>query len=419
MNGRRAPDRAAHAPLLAYLAIVIGVLSGSPLHAQQSSPTPALTVEAAVQKALAANRALQSARLSLPVAAADVQIARERPNPDFLFETERETPKQAVGLSLPIELGHKRQARIALADASSKVAEADVARTEADIENDVRRAYYTAVAADRRVALSEEIRGLAQRLRDTAATRAQAGDVAELEVVQLTIGVLEADQDVSAARGDAAAARADLDVLLGEPSTASFTLTDDLTAAPLPALPGVLARVAEANSTLLGLERRITEQTARRDVAASLKVPDLNVSGSVTYLAMPEFRVGWRASAGMTVPLFSSHTAGVTREDAELARIRAERDATRIAIDSAVTVAFVRAAAVREQVLRFNQEILPALERADSMIQEGYTAGHTPLVTVLAALRQSRESRAKGLQAALDYQLALTDLERAAGTRLP
>jgi hypothetical protein len=38
---------------------------------------------------------------------------------------------------------------------------------------------------------------------------------------------------------------------------------------------------------------------------------------------------------------------------------------------------------------------------------------------VLAALRQSRESRAKGLQAALDYQLALTDLERAAGTRLP
>jgi cobalt-zinc-cadmium efflux system outer membrane protein len=182
MNGRRAPDRAAHAPLLAYLAIVIGVLSGSPLHAQQSSPTPALTVEAAVQKALAANRALQSARLSLPVAAADVQIARERPNPDFLFETERETPKQAVGLSLPIELGHKRQARIALADASSKVAEADVARTEADIENDVRRAYYTAVAADRRVALSEEIRGLAQRLRDTAATRAQAGDVASKRI---------------------------------------------------------------------------------------------------------------------------------------------------------------------------------------------------------------------------------------------
>jgi outer membrane protein TolC len=52
------------------------------------------------------------------------------------------------------------------------------------------------------------------------------------------------------------------------------------------------------------------------------------------------------------------------------------------------------------------------------MVQDGYSAGQTPLVTLLAALQQTRESRRKGLQAALDYQLALADLERAVGTRI-
>ena len=108
----------------------------------------------------------------------------------------------------------------------------------------------------------------------------------------------------------------------------------------------------ETNATLVGFEHRITEQTARRNVAMSLKTPDLNVTGAVTYLAEPEFHVGWRAGAGLTLPLFTTHAAGVAREEAELARLQAELEATRLSIDGAVAAALARAAAVREQVVR-------------------------------------------------------------------
>lgn len=393
------------------------ILASAPLDAQQPA-APSLTVEQAIERAVAANQSLAAARLQRSVAAADVAIAAERPNPDLSFEAERETPKQAVGLSLPIELGGKRQSRIALANASVGVAEADIATAATQVENDVRRAYYAAVAADRRVVLATETRALAQRVRDTAATRAQAGDVAQLEVVQTDIGVFEADQDVSAARGDAAAARTDLNVLIGQPADAAFTLTSDLSLPPLPPLADLLSRIDTTNTTLLTFERRIAEQTARRTLAASLRVPDVSIGGAVTYLAEPEFRAGWRASAGVTLPLFTSHTAAVTREDAELARLRAERDAARATIAGSVAAALARAAASREQVTRFENDILPALARAEQMVQEGYSAGHTPLVSVLAALQQARESRTKGLQAALDYQMALVELERAMGTKL-
>jgi cobalt-zinc-cadmium efflux system outer membrane protein len=382
---------------------------------QTSSP---LTLEAARQRAREANRSLIAARLQRPVSLAGVGVAAERPNPDLSFEAERETPKQSIGLWLPIELGGKRPRRIALAEAGVAAADAEIARVTAEIDNDVRRAFYTVLAADRRVALVNDTRSLAARVHDTAAIRAQAGDVPELEVVQTQIGLLEADQDLTAARGEASAARTELNVLIGEPPAAPVTLDGALDATPLPVLASLLQLAREASTTLASLDRRIAEQEARRDLAVALKVPDLTAGAALTYLAQPEFAVGWRASAGLTLPLFTRHAAGVAVESAELTRLRADRDANLAAIESAVAAALTRAAAAREQMTRFDTEILPALQRAEQMVQDGYTAGQTPLVAVLTALQQTRESRAKGLQAALDYQLALADLERAVGTRL-
>jgi cobalt-zinc-cadmium efflux system outer membrane protein len=399
------------AALVAYTAI-------SPIDIQARQASSPLTLEAARQRAREANRSLIAARLQRPVSSAAVGVAAERPNPDLAFDVERETPKQSIGLSLPIELGGKRPRRIALAQAGVLAADAEIARATAEIDNAVRRAFYTVLAADRRVALVTDTRSLAARVHDTAAIRAQAGDVPELEVVQTQIGLLEADQDLTAARGEASAARTELNVLIGEAPDAPVTLAGSLDATPLPALAPLLQLARDASTTLASLDRRIAEQEARRDLAAALKTPDLTTAAAITYLAQPEFAVGWRASAAITLPLFTRHAAGVAVESAELTRLAADRDANLAAIESAVGAALARAAAAREQMTRFETEILPALQRAEQMVQDGYTAGQTPLVAVLTALQQTRESRAKGLQAALDYQLALADLERALGTRL-
>jgi len=62
--------------------------------------------------------------------------------------------------------------------------EADIARIQAELQNDVRHAYYAVVAGERRLELANEARALALRVRDAAATRAAAGDVPQLDVVQ-------------------------------------------------------------------------------------------------------------------------------------------------------------------------------------------------------------------------------------------
>jgi hypothetical protein len=48
------------------------------------------------------------------VAVAGVGVAGERPNPELHVELEKETPKEAYGLAVPVELGGKRGRRLAV-----------------------------------------------------------------------------------------------------------------------------------------------------------------------------------------------------------------------------------------------------------------------------------------------------------------
>ncbi len=64
---------------------------------------------------------------------------------------------------------------------------------------------------------------------------------------------------------------------------------------------------------------------------------------------------------------------------------------------------------------RYEKEALPRVVQLERMAQDGYNAGQTGFVALLQALQQAHETRQRGFQAALDFQSALADLERAMG----
>jgi cobalt-zinc-cadmium efflux system outer membrane protein len=150
-----------------------------------------------------------------------------------------------------------------------------------------------------------------------------------------------------------------------------------------------------------------------------MKTPDLATGASWTFDAEPEFAHGYRASIGVTVPLLTTHKAGVVLEEAELARLKAERDATLADVNGQVSAALARAAAAREQALRSETEGLPRAEEVERMAQDSYNAGQTGLVSLLQALQFTREVRRRQLDASLGFQIALAELERAIGAPLP
>ena len=372
-----------------------------------------LKLDDAMTLALANNKTIAAARLRHPVTLAGVGVAGERPNPDVLYEAARDTPRQAISLNFPIELGGKRGARVAAAQAAVATGDAEVDQIIAGVLDNVRRTYIELAAAVRKVAIAEEVAGLYTRARDAAHARYEAGDAPRRDDVAAQADWLTAQNDLTAARGDVEATRSELNVLLGQAPGAPLTLATPAQLGPVPDLPTALAQADQQNTDLKVLDREIEEQTARVNVARSLQKPDATVGGGITFDAEPDFSVGWRADFGMTLPLFTTHKAGVALESAELGHLQAEREAVRADIEGAVASALARAASAQTQVNAYDRDILPLTQQDEAFAQDAYQSGQTGIDALILALQHARERRLAGLQALLDFHLALADLERA------
>jgi cobalt-zinc-cadmium efflux system outer membrane protein len=372
-----------------------------------------LTLSDAVARAVAANPTIAAARLQRSVDLTGVSVAGERPNPDLQYEAARETPHQAISAALPIELGGKRKRRIELAQATVAVGDADLARVIADVRREVRRAYFEAVAAESRARIAEDVRGLTERARDAASARVTAGDVPRSDLTQSNLALANSENELLGAQGEVAATHAELNTLLGQPADAPLVLADSLAGGAPIALPEALALATQSNVDLQLFDRQIAEQATKVDLAKALTIPDISAGGAFTYDAQPEFSYGWRFTGGVTLPVFTRHKAGVAVENSVLARLKQERAALAARIAGAVSAALARAGAARAQLDRYEQVILPLAQEAERQAQAAYSGGQIGLPALVQSLLTARDTRERGLQAGLDYQHALTELDRA------
>ena len=114
----------------ALVVVVFATASATPAaHAQTAAPANAsvLTLADALDLAGSASPNIDAADAGVRAASAARRVASLRPNPSLNADFENvggsrtyndiEAPKQTVSVGVPVELGGKRSARIALADA--------------------------------------------------------------------------------------------------------------------------------------------------------------------------------------------------------------------------------------------------------------------------------------------------------------
>jgi cobalt-zinc-cadmium efflux system outer membrane protein len=404
-------------PLIAAVGLA-GLLVSTEV-AAQVAPVGSLTMRAAIERAMAANPTIGAARLRGPINLANLAVARERLNPEGSIELEKETPKEAYGIAVPFELGGKRARRIEVAQATIRAGDAELAATIAQVRNDVRRAYFGQMVAEQRLMILREQRDISIRTRDTAQARLDAGDVPRLEVMQAQLALAAVENEATAGEGTAAAARAGLNALLAQPLDTPTVLSTTIDEAAPPGTEAALMLAQTASTELISLDRQIEAQRARIQLAQALRVPDLTPTFTLTHRAEPEFTYGWRAGAAVTLPLFTTHRAGVFVEQTTLDQLMAQRQATLLRIQGEVTAASQRAQAQRELFVRYRDQIIPQAQQVEQLAQDAYQLGQTGIGPLLLALQATRDVRLRSLDAIDQFQTALADLERAIGAPLP
>jgi cobalt-zinc-cadmium efflux system outer membrane protein len=397
---------------------LVVLLVPRPALAQPQNPPP-LTLAAALERAMASNPAILAAQGRRAIGAAGVAVAGERLNPEGRVELDRDTPRQAYTLAVPLELGGKRSRRLAVAEAAVRTADAEIAQVIAETRNAVRRAYFDRAVAEARFALFEDLQAITTRVRDAAQQRFDAGDAPRLEVLQAELALAQAENQVTGARGTAVAARMQFNTLLGLPIDAQTTLAPPALEAPM-TYEAALARAKTASAELTVIDRRLDEQRARVALAKALRTPDLTPEGSVTrgFGEGAEFQTGWKAAVAVTMPLFTSHKAGVVLEESTLSQLTAERTAAEARIASEVAAATAIADAQRQQYLRYRDQIVPQAIQVENLANDAYRLGQTGIAAYLLALQATRDVRLAALQAEAELQTALTDLEKAIGAPL-
>jgi cobalt-zinc-cadmium efflux system outer membrane protein len=393
--------------------------SPAPSPAPSPAAEPYLTLDQAFGLAAANNRTITAARLRRAVDQAGIDVARQRPNPEVRYEQSKETPHESLTAAQPIELGGKRRRRIAVARAVALTGEAELALTLADVRAQVRRAYYGLAAAQARVVIALDLQALAGRAHEAAQERFEAGEIARLEVLQADLLLSQAENEAAGIAGERDAARAELNALIGRPPAEPTQVVEELAEVTLPAAEIAATAATRGSAELAVLDRQVAEAAARAALARAEQVPDPTVEGAVTHDAPGEFVWGWRYAVGITVPVFTRHRAAVRVEEATLAQLRAQREALVQRIQGAVGAALARATVQRQQYIRYRDFILPQSREVEAMAEESYRSGQTGLPALLQALQSAREARAKAVQAAFDYQIALAELERAAAVGPP
>lgn len=384
---------------------------GAPL--AQDEP---LTLDRALELAGATAPHLQAASAEVRMAEAQRRVAGLRPNPSVSVETENfvgtgaysglNSAETTVGMSLPVELGGKRTARIGVADAQTRRARLDVAVARADLVLRVTQAFNVAAAAERRAAIARDQAGIAQEGLRVAQVRVRAGRASPLEEQRAQVSRANAENALGRAERTADLARANLSLLVGRaPGRIDPLWLDRISARPREPrqVEGTLAlAAAEADVAIAGAQVRL---------ARSRRVQDVTVSAGARRL---EATNDTAAVLGVSIPLplFNGGQAGVDAARAQQDQAEALGRAARIEAEQTTASAENDLANAEASAFTANGPALAAAQEAARIARIGYREGKFGQLDLLDAERVLAETRAAAVDALAAYHDAEARLRR-------
>jgi cobalt-zinc-cadmium efflux system outer membrane protein len=383
-----------------------------------------LTLTGALQRALEANPRLTAAERDIAMAGGRKLQAGVLPNPEISFEADNvfgTGPYRGTGaaeytlqLSQLIELGGKRVARVAAGSAELEAYRWQREAVRLEILSDTAIAYFSVLAAQRRIAIYDQHIGALQRLTPFLQKRVEAGASPPSEVARAQIAADLVRAERERARATLAIARLELTTLMGGTVPDFPGVVGDLGRIGRPQPFHVLQKALQQNPQLI----RFTALRAQRDaelLIARLKpIPDLRAGVSWRHVRETRddaFRIG----LSIPIPLFDQNRGGIIEADQQRAKVEAE---FAIAV-SQLTLTLGRAyenmiAAAREiEILRAGA--IPNVKQAVQSMEEGYEQGRFTLLELLDMQGAAAQTAVRELDALMNFHVALATIEGLTG----
>ncbi|MCY4606026.1 MAG: TolC family protein [Gemmatimonadetes bacterium] len=401
------------------LALAAGLIPLGRAHAEAMSRIDAIRL--VVER----NPQVEAARNDYEAVRARARQAGALPDPELEVEFEEvpalgnlgEYGERTIELSqrieLPLKWWHRLQAGRQHAEAT-RLAVFEMAKL--DISLQAKRAYDQIALQKSLLQHAQQDFDLAQNILRQADIRFEAGDVPQLDVMRASVEVGRATNRLTAAKNDLSVAKTALNALLARPLQTPFAIADSLVYQPVEtALDQLTAAALKQRPDLAGTKLQLKALQSQQAAATTAYWPDLNVGLGRQRRHGVHEENSWQVRFGLELPLwaFSRQRGERAEAKAEVAKVAAERDAVRYQVLLETEQAYLDLKTAEEQVILFQDRILPEAERAFEVAGRSYDEGKLTYLELLEAQRTYIETQIEYAQALFEYRTATAALERA------
>jgi outer membrane protein, heavy metal efflux system len=415
-------------PPVATLLLIAGLSDAARADASSQETRPQLSFTAYLRRVLSANPDLAAARATLDVARAQIDVAKVFPDPELnlgvnQYDLTRRGNPTILGtqLSLPIELGGKRRARVALAQSGDAAAGFDYADAERALRALAANAFIDALHARLVVGQKRSSLGHLQHLVEVNQRRLAAGDIAEIELVQSRVELQQFRADVLDAEGEEEAAETVMAQLLGDQASLRVYARGELyTAAPSldrAALAAGIDRrgdIRAAVARVEGARRQLDLEHAKRVVDVTVGVGWLHSLPEGGGAGLPSADMV-AASVSVPVPLSRIYRGEIAAAESAQRQAQSQLQAVRVRAVAELYEAFARFRSAARRVAVYDEGTLLDANAVLEKTLYSYQRGEASLVEVLIAQRTASETQLAYLDALADRAHALVAVGQAAG----
>lgn len=382
-----------------------------------------LSLEQVYRQVINQNPQVQSYRARIMAAEGNRIQEGLMPNPEAVFEAENfggDSPRNGfnsaeytLGVEQEFEIAGKRGKREQVASLEKQqVSQEALARVQAILAQ-AKAAYMRTAIAQERLALADKRAALAGKTHTTVKKRINAAKAAEIQHTKADLEVSAAEVEQRKAQNELELAKVSLANLMGLPEI-NQSIDADLKAVPdVPERDAIMQSLEQTPMSVMS-ELSVMREASALDLARANGIPD------------PTFGLGVRryneddgtaflASVSIPLTIFDRNQGRVAEAKANLLAAEADQKTMRLNLERQAMELWQTLNSAREEVLAYQDGLLPSAQKAFSQAEDGYDRGAFTFLDYLDAQRTLFDTQESHLEALSNFHEAKAQLDMLGG----
>jgi len=393
---------------------------------QEETKAETVNLEECITIALEKNLQIAAARNSLGTAEADrIKASLLFPsNPKIISRVgERDSPDgnkttdYMFRLSQEFQVFGQRRKRINVSDKLIERVKFEIADVERNVIAQVKTNFYESLTALEILKLREYVESIFEKLWDATRERYKAGAISALELNSIKIGYGQARQQFLVAKSNYQNSLLSLKLLLGMPNEEPLNIDGKLSYEKLQtSMEDILVSAYKIRPDLKAVEFEKERASQEVSLRKAERVPNPNLSAFFAREERTDDIIGGFVS--VSIPVWD-------RKQSELKRARTAKSTAdinirnrRLVIQKEVAAAYRTFMAAKGGIAIYTDEIIPQVDESLELNEISYKEGKINFIGFLTVQKTLLEARAAYLNALLDYNNAVINLETVSGMKL-